>query len=252
MTEVPPVRTFVYGSCVARDTFDRLGPGFELSGYVARQSLVSALSDPWDRVPDVVQTIESPFQRRMQAGDLTSDLLVHLARRTGALDLLLWDLTDERLGFYVLDDGTVVTRSIELLACGLDDELARTARLVPFGTDEHLRRWVAALDELLERLDGLGLTGRLVVLGLPWARRTDDGRDVAPSFGVTAREGNRRLRPYHAALRRREVPMVSMRPWRVRASSSHAWGEAPFHYAEDVYAHVAEQIRTRRPPTTAG
>ena len=39
-------RVLVYGSCVARDMVEFLGPGFQLVGYSARQSTSGSASSP--------------------------------------------------------------------------------------------------------------------------------------------------------------------------------------------------------------
>src|SRR4051794_991617 len=89
---------FVYGSCVSRDTVEPLvRAGHRLDGYVARQSLISALR-PADRrlLPEL--GLDSPFQQRMWDGDVRAGLFPTLkSLETGHRRLLIWDIVDERL-----------------------------------------------------------------------------------------------------------------------------------------------------------
>ena len=136
-----PTGLAVYGSCVARDTVEHLVPGtVRLLGYVARQSLVSAMSPPLDTDPGHLDALPSAFQRRVLGEDARSALLRTLARDAASLEVLLWDLADERLGVYLLPDGGAITRTAELVASGAEPAMAARARLLTLGSDEHLER----------------------------------------------------------------------------------------------------------------
>ncbi|UCN14109.1 DUF6270 domain-containing protein [Cellulomonas iranensis] len=242
MTSRSPLRAFLYGSCVARDTFRTLGARAEITGYVARQSLASAYGPPVDGVgaPDV--NLTSSFRRRMLLGDLTSDLRSHLLRDAPRSDLVVWDLTDERLGLYVLADGGVATRSIESIDGGIDPVLTDRGRHVPFGSGEHHALWSSAVPRFLGDLDAVGARDRLVVLGPPWARRMDDGTKTPASFGIEAASANRAYRRYYRTLHRHGVQVIGNR-WRgVRAAHDHTWGPAPFHYTDAVYERLTSAL----------
>ncbi|MBP2216308.1 DUF6270 domain-containing protein [Arthrobacter sp. CAN_C5] len=43
----------IYGSCVSRDAYSTFGDDYALTGYVARQSMISAMSRP-TTLPEVV------------------------------------------------------------------------------------------------------------------------------------------------------------------------------------------------------
>ncbi|WP_418606330.1 DUF6270 domain-containing protein [Georgenia sp. SUBG003] len=64
------VRALLYGSCVSRDAFQHLGGGYELLQYVARQSLISAMSPA--AVLPAQPSLVSPFQERMVRDDVAS------------------------------------------------------------------------------------------------------------------------------------------------------------------------------------
>ena len=72
-------KVFVYGGCVTRDVFELLKHDHELSGYVARQSLISASSPPSNLGDDLPET---NFEMRAVKGDLNSSLFTALTELT--------------------------------------------------------------------------------------------------------------------------------------------------------------------------
>lgn len=229
-----PARVLVYGSCVTRDMFELTDPTtWTLAGYVARQSVISAMGRlaPADlAAPGSL----SPFQARMLEADLRSTLPATVRRLAPTVDLVLWDLTDERLGVYRLADGSYVTRSVELVASGLDRTLQRTAEHLPLGGPEHLALWRQAADGLVAALRSEGLP--VAVVAVPWAVRSDDGSAVPSSFGLPPEEANRLLEPYHRHLTEGlGLPSVAVPDGKVVAAADHRWGPAPFHYTRNTY-----------------
>jgi hypothetical protein len=246
VTRPPPTRVFIAGSCVSRDTFALLDPErYALEGYVARQSLISAFTGPAADVPALPEHL-SPFQRRMLAGDVAGDLPRRLRRAAGTVDLLLWDVVDERLGVYRLPDGSFVTRTPELIGTALHDHLERTARLVAFGSDEHLGLWRAAAGAWVEVLRRHDLLARTLVVAPPWATRSDDGSPVPTSFGLGAEQANRLSAPYLACAAALGAPVLTVPPDTAVAAAGHRWGLAPFHYADATYARLVAGVEDAR------
>ncbi|GII97626.1 hypothetical protein Slu03_00040 [Sediminihabitans luteus] len=234
------MRVFVYGSCVSRDVVEHLGPRYTVAGYVARQSLVSATSPAWTldvRLP----RFDSGFQQRMLDGDARSDLFdrIDAARR---VDLVLWDLTDERLGHWCGPGGTHLTRSVELLGTTAPARLTAAAPLREFGGDHHLAEWLRALPRFVAALRDRGLLDRVQPILVPWATTNTAGAPTRASFGTTAAAFNRAAAPYEAAVRR-FLPRSPLTVAAPRADPAHRWDEAPFHYTPAVYAHLAAQVR---------
>lgn len=237
----PPTSVFVYGSCVTRDTFSTLPTAeFTLRGYVARQSLISATAG--DAGPLDLSGLESKFQRRMLAGDVAGDLGERLSAQSKAIDLLLWDLADERLGVLVAPDGRTVTRTVEAIKTGLPH--VRDWTLVEFGSDEHFTRWAAALRLFCTQLDALGLTTRTALLAIPWATATDAGQPAPDSFGIGSADANARYRRYYREAESVGFPVLGLPERSVLASVSHQWGLAPFHYDGATYAAIGDLIRS--------
>ncbi|MBO9556777.1 DUF6270 domain-containing protein [Cellulomonas sp.] len=236
-----PTRVFIYGSCVSRDTFEHLdADSYALLDYVARQSLVSAYATPLAVPPPPGAT--STFAARQHHGDQTSSLLPRLLHRAAQVDLLLVDLQDERNGILVSDDHTT-TRTPETMAePGLEAHGGLAVRHVAFGTDEHHTLWSAAAQRFVADLRRLGLLDRTLVLALPWAEHTEDGRPTTPSFGADSARRNDEFARYHDVLRSLGLRLVDLPAQGVRSSVTHRWGDAPFHYAGFVYEHVAARI----------
>src|SRR5699024_10694274 len=99
--------------------------------------------------------IGSDFQRRMMTGDFAGDLDERLAEAAPETDVLLWDLADERHGVHLFDDGSIVTRSIDIVRQPEVLSVVDGARHIPFGTDEHFELWAPRAVKLRERLEEL-------------------------------------------------------------------------------------------------
>lgn len=255
MTDQPaeqtPTRVTIYGSCVGRDAVDLAGHGrLTVTDYVARQSLLSAGKDALRRFPEDAQ-VAHRFQRRMMESDFAGDLEARLRADAPKTDLLLWDLTDERHGVHVLDDGTVVTRSIDLLA--VPEALAAVdgSRHIAFGVDEHFALWAARAEQFRDSLGDQGLFAKTVVLQVPWALAARDGRETPASMGISAVAANEAYRRYYDRLRELGFRVLELRPLGVLADPEHRWGFAPFHYTQDVYEEITRRaLAVRESPTS--
>lgn len=236
-----PAPQLVYGSCVARDLVEiALGGPDVVSGYVARQSLISAFSGRPSTLVVPQGAPMSPFQRRMVEGDLHRGLEQEVRRAAGrGVRDVLWDLVDERLGVYVLEDGSPVTRSIDLMASGLDAQLADNAALLPLGSPEHLRRWTSALERFRSLTTEVGMI--VTLLSIPWAECDDHGGATPVSFGISARTANAAFRPYIEAATSL-FRTASLDTTAVTAARHHRWGPAPFHYTTDTYHRAAREV----------
>lgn len=232
----------IYGSCVSRDTVSFCNSDtITLRRYIARQSLISAFT----LSPEInfdLSALGSDFQKRMVLGDLERTLATTLPAIAKDSDLLLWDLVDERLGVYLFDDGSVITRSLELINSGAEEQVQTKARFIAFGTDSHFHLWVTALEEFIRTLDSAGLRSRVRLLDIPWATKDTNGRRIRPSMGTEAKTANSLYRRYFdvAAHTIRTVPIGNVTE--PRGSASHQWGLAPFHYEERVYQEIASAL----------
>lgn len=235
-----PLRIGILGSCVSRD-MAHLHPECTVVTYVARQSLISAVSPPTE-APDLA--LSSAFQRRMVAGDLASTGLDALEANTPDLDALVIDLIDERLGVVPLTGGAFATDSQELKESGAKDLLHTAAPDLELGTAEHFRRWTEAVREVLSRLDRIDLLERTVVLSVPFASRTRDGRAVPPFMGRSAADWDAAYEPYYAELRELGLRVLRLPDTLALGDAEHRWGLSPYHFVPEAYAWMMNRVRS--------
>ncbi|MBD7979520.1 DUF6270 domain-containing protein [Oerskovia merdavium] len=234
------IKTLVFGSCVSRDTFSHLEPQkFELVQYIARQSILSAISPPTTLDIDLTP-LTSRFQRRMVRGSLEGNLLASL--EDARPDLIIWDITDERTGVFEMSDRSYVTRMVELDQVGMTAKVARASlRHIQFGTSEHFSIWTSACNRLAQRLSNLNLLDKTILLAPPWAQFDNNSEETPQSYGLTANQANQLMEPYleyvEELLGRARITHPSP-----RADRNSRWGVAAFHYTDEVYRSLARNI----------
>lgn len=275
MAEAPPSglpEVFVYGSCVSRDALATVPDRYRVSRYLARQSLLSVAHDASANLPPLGE-LEHAFQRRIVASDWAGDLREEIAavQDAGHLDLLIWDLTDERHGVHWFPDGGIATRSVDVQGTSLMELLPAETR-VPFASPEHREGWNAAAVEFADWLRGRGLFERTLVLRVPWAARDTAGSPVPPSAGMDADAAESAYAPYYDRLEQLGFAIADLRQnagggtaddpadddagsgritdvdgaGEVLADAEHRWGPAPFHYAPEVYARIIAALDAHR------
>jgi hypothetical protein len=231
----------IYGSCVSRDAFTLLEPDYKLLSYVARQSMISAMSKPTELLNG--EALNSAFQDRSLAGDVRSSLLQTLRRFANEVDVLVIDLTDERLGVVRLPDGTYVTRSHELVSSGRLNGVRGRTQVIPALTEQHWTLWEAAATRLFDAIGQLGLRDRTLVLNTPWAEATEAGEPVPPFWNINTREINDYLDECCAHIRSLGFTVADLPAAVGAAAADHKWGPAPYHFGDSAMAWIAEQIR---------
>lgn len=236
------MNVFIYGSCVSRDTFEYLESPVTLVRYVARQSLISAGVNSQAAAADA-PTFDSRFQQRQSDSDLRGDLYRQLAHSSSNVDAVVVDLVDERGGLYILPGQDYITRTPERVQRGGDSTWPDR---LPFGSATHFALWQEGFRRFRDELTRHQLWERTICLAIPWAERTRGGEDSPASFGMTAAIGNRAYRPYYAAVQDAGLRLCRPKPrWRrTHSDANNKWGLAPFHYADDVYENVANQLDT--------
>ncbi|WP_418606724.1 DUF6270 domain-containing protein [Georgenia sp. SUBG003] len=234
------VRALLYGSCVSRDAFQHLGGGYELLQYVARQSLISAMSPA--AVLPAQPSLVSPFQERMVRDDVASTAPSVLLDRADDIDLLVLDLVDERLGVVVLPEGGYATRSQELLDSGVLEALSAPPRRIDFGEAQHLALFTEAASRFVDLLRDTGLLARTLLVDATFAAVTESGVRAPLWRGQPAEAWNRRYRAYVEVLRDAGIRTHTVE--HAVAGDAHRWGPAAFHYAPTVYTEIVRAIGT--------
>lgn len=248
---IPPAArsVFVYGSCVSRDAF---GPAvsseFKVVDYVARQSLISAFLGPPAGKAELT-SIASPFQRRMVEGDLGGDLAEHLLEST-EIDVLLWDLVDERMGVHLVKGGAYVTNSAEFAGVASEAGL-ETVRHIAFGSDEHFDLFRRAALKFRDFLKERELFRRTLLIYTPFSSDIENGvddDDLQARLDDQARDLSSKVGRYvHHLSRYLGFRLVSLPRSRVQVDAAHQWGPASFHFAAPVYELMRETIRSIAP-----
>jgi len=241
MTGGDAVHVMIYGSCVSRDGVEFWAEhGLELTGYVARQTLISAYA-PADLSRFRLDEITSAFQRRMAGYDIEGALARIVEEQRSVMDLLLWDLTDERLGVVKIPGGGWVSKVVPYHK-GIFAGPGRLGETLRIGESEHLRAWKTAADRFLDDLGRLGLRERVVVNDTRWAVVDETGARMGPSGGLQPEQYNEIIERYLEHLAARGIVAIHVPQEVTVARSDHKWGPAPFHYVDTVYEHQATML----------
>lgn len=204
----------IFGSCVSRDTCEFMTDG-AVRAYVARQS-VRSLQNPHGTDGVDLSDLTSPFQERMVVGDLEGNGARRITEIADDLDVVLVDLVDERRGYWLYEDGSSMTNSIEVELSGAARAARREgARLVEFGTDEHFSAWREGFEYLVAELRRAGLLEKTVFVDVEWAAAIEGSPhprgDVA---SVLSRHGRRLRRGAREAGRRLSTGASVREAWR--------------------------------------
>ncbi len=225
-------KIFIQGSCVTRDGVDWWPEfGYELEGYVARQSLISSQSPvSLKEVNFDFESIPSKFAKRMAKGDVVGNLVTEIQKL--APNLIVWDLCDERGGVFQLSNQAFITGNVVYKNNPI------TGRHIAMGTDEHFELWKAALDQFVSSISGI----RVIVNATPWAVITDLG---APVNGDSSRamNFNRSAERYYSHIETQGLEVIRVAQDKAIARVDHKWGEAPFHFVEETYREMLVQLK---------
>lgn len=238
-------RVFIYGSHISRDTYDVFPKtDVTLLRYVSRQTLVSALTPPTTPAFDT-NVLDSLFQRGMIQGDAASDLIPWLRVHQDEIDLILWDLFDERFGFFVNPDGSVTSRSLEQISVTENGHPVKVGRLIDFGTSEHFSYFKQALEAFIAAIRPLNIIDKLVLLAPDWANQDIlSGQTSDPYFPDVAAI-NKTYEKYYQLIEE----LTGIKPLRLKETTANVpapgkGNSKPTQYSQEVYEALAQQIRT--------
>ncbi|MEU4207408.1 DUF6270 domain-containing protein [Rothia terrae] len=233
---------YVYGSCVARDTFSTMSDTeYSLVAYTARHSILADQTDATYKLPDDLG-LSSAFQARMVRQDWEGKELQAIVDRADDIDLLLWDLIDERHGVHWFPTGEVVTRSIDLLQSEPAMDLILPDTRISFGSELHFDGWAEKAAEVVETLKENQLLKKTRLVRINWATSAPDGTPTPASMGLSAQEANVLYTRYYDHLESLGVPVITVPENITYADPGHQWGFAAFHYTPEVYAFIRAEI----------
>lgn len=231
----------VYGSCVSRDVIrvDAGKTGLAPGGYIARQSVVSAMSGPVD-LPSTPSLLKSSFQRRMVEGDVRSNCMEQIRNVADTTDILLMDLIDERFGVFPVGDG-YVTDSDEFKQCGWRSILPERP-LISFGSERHLHLFKGSFTRFVEFLVEVAIYDRTYLLLPKFATESLQG-DNFEHLVIPPTKRNLDFEPYYAYAKESGISVIRPPEHLTIADKNHLWGLGPVHYADGFYQWVASELR---------
>ena len=230
-------KMFIYGSCLTRDTKNFFPDTWKASTYIARQSLISAASGQVEVTGE--SKLKSAFQNRMIEFDLQGSAFREIDESLEAHDLFLIDLVDERRGVFEISPDKYVTRSYEMINSGLIKQQTIKPRWIDFGTEEHFNLWCAAFDAMLDIVKSKRVP--MMAVTPPWSATNNRGEKLTYKQGPV-RAANVAYERYNSYVREKGIATASIGAEQAVAAANHQWGPATFHYIDDVYKKLSEQI----------
>lgn len=231
-----PIRTLIYGSCVARDVVRVVPEPFDVTGYIARQSWVSAFTAPVP-APELPH-IKSGFQARNVRGDFESNAGERIRGLSEDADVLLVDIASDRHGAVAYGNGYASFTPDHRRAFG---GIVPGGSHVPFGSGEHRELFTTAVQRGAEVLSELDLFEKTLVLGVPFTDRTTTGEPMTVSR-ETAASINAKYEPYYEAFSAAGFRIAELPSALAVADPHHEWGPGQDHYADPAYHWWADQI----------
>lgn len=235
-------KVFLYGGCVIRDAHRNVQDEIELSGYVARQSLISAMNPPSTSLPNV--RMQSKFQESMANGDISSNLIAKLRGVAAETDLVVMDTHIERLGVHKLPDGSFLTPSAEIRASGILETIDGLRSPINPGTERHTRFYRNAVRKFTLHLERLGLRERVIVINAPWAIQDTDGVPFGTYRGIDVSVMSAHMDSLCRILEEAGISVRDMPGELAIAPVNHQWGRGPYHFGVEAMDWVADQIRS--------
>lgn len=235
-------RIFIYGSCVTRDAFDENADDLEVVGYVARQSIISAMALREGPAIDS-GTLTSQFQQGMVDGDSAGNLRETIAEVSAFIDVILWDITDERMGVLAFDGDRFLTPLNELRAT--EDDILSNGESVLFGTDRHFDLFRRATQIFSQWLTSRMMLEKVTVIATPHSSVLDGGSSNADfeDLAERARRWNEQAHRYYELLSMQGFRVEHVDIEDVVIDPEHRWGIAPFHFAQKTYTAMRALVR---------
>lgn len=157
------------------------------------------------------------------------------------MDLILWDLTDERFGVELVGESTFRSRTPEYtlaseLLEGIDE---RTG--VDFGTDSHFTEFQYAASRWVGLLNAVGLGGKILALAPEFVDSAIDGNGNEIALGGA--DLNKAFRRYwRFVVDTCDVPILTVPATASEVNTDHQYGPASFHFGDETLRSLAAGI----------
>lgn len=176
----------------------------------------------------------------MVVWDVAGTLPGYVRKIADDVDLIVWDLTDERLSVRAVKSGGYVTGNSNTIKHAIPDILSQP---IQFGTPEHLSLWEKALGDFVAVLEETGTLDKVVVNATPWALIDNHGRPTDyPSTRIDPRWFNQTAEQYYSLIEDRRISVARVDQADAVADSDHKWGPAYFHYVPSTYRSQLDLI----------
>ncbi len=246
------VNVSIFGSCVSRDILETPNYHFiNLKSYIARQSIVSAVSPCVEcNIDDI--NLPSTFQKKMIYSDFTKDVFDKL--KTDNSDYLIIDLIDERFKL-AKHKNSIVTYSNELITSGYiqspkfinDEKLLNPSKFIFFPdttANNGIKRYI---DEFVEDLLNIYPAKNIIIhraTMLDYYKNTN--RDII-HFPKNQLKSNKEINAkinfmYDYLIYKLPNCKVIDLCDSFTADETNKWGLAPMHYESDYYTEVIREL----------
>lgn len=234
----------IFGSCVSRDIFEyEEAQELLCKEYIARQSVVSALSDPISIDETELATLTSNFQKKLVLNDFKKTTFQKL--KDSSSNYLVVDFIDERFRLVELGE-SYLTQSAELITSKYLEN--KTYTLVD------KRKWDKAIlcanvEAFADKISGIYKKGHIFIHKAKMMDKYIGKDQEIHSFSKTIikdnSETNSMLEVMYECLEKElDKPYTIDISDKYYADENHKWGLAVMHYQKEYYQEVALKIKT--------
>lgn len=221
------MKVAILGSCVTRDAFNYdSNKDFEITHYFARTSLISQMLGKGNFKKYNFEKISSNFQKNMIQNDIDSTFLDKLDDN---FDVLLVDFIDERFNLLVNKE-EVLTLSSEFVS---SENFYSSEKVLESGSFEWFELWKKAFKDFIDSYR-LKFNKRILINKVFWSVNKSNGSKFSDQSVDDENLKLNKIYGYVEEILGCEC-FITYDESEIIANSDHVWGEAPFHYVDDLY-----------------
>jgi hypothetical protein len=230
----------IFGSCVTRDAFSEFAVDFKLIDYYARSSFASLSFKAYKGGAIDLTTINSGFQRRMINRDSCKSFWDFIQIYN---DILVVDFTDDRFPLIEFQDGSALTLSAELGKVRKSiPNFIHAKSIDPFSL-EYFEKWKLGWEKFVDLMKRKGNLDNVIINKAFWATKDNHGIEL-PNQNMIYKANEHHLKVYETCARDLPESQFICYPNHLFvASSEHKWGNAPFHFIDELYLTFLDQLR---------
>lgn len=251
MSYQQPTKTTIsiFGSCVSRDIFAIAKNGtkrFSIQGYIARQSIVSALAKPLHCVINQIQ-LTSNFQKKLIHNDISKSTFDILKESNSKY--LLIDFIDERFELAEFQ-GSIITLSAEFIASNYANikELAKVERgKCDDGYWINGRKLETYISEFVNQLLKIFKPENIIIHRALFTNSYLDNENCIKKFSEDKIEQHTKINDllnymYDNISKQLVVSKSISLADQFHASEKHKWGLAGMHFQTKYYEVVLDEL----------